>query len=124
MQKILAGFLSVFVFAVPVYAWAAIGIPCDGPNCTFDDVIKLANNIIKFLMYDVAVPLAALGFMFMGARMVLFPDKESEKTKAKEGAMDIIKGFAIMLGAYVLIKTVLFMFLTSDQTTFLGFMFQ
>ena len=123
-QKTIAMLLSTAVLALPVVAWAQVGIPCDGPNCDFNSLIQLINNIIKFLMFSVAVPLAALGFMFMGGKMVISSNKESAKTEAKEGIGLIIKGFLIMLGAYVFIKTILFMFITDEQKTFMNFMFQ
>ena len=124
MKKNIPTILATAIFALPVFAWAQVGIPCNGPDCGFDDLIILANNIIKFLMFSVAVPLAAIGFMWMGAKMVLLPNKESAKTEAKDGAMLIVQGFAIMLGAYVFIKTILFAFLTDEQASFMQFMFQ
>lgn len=81
--------------------------------CKFNDLLVMANKIIHFLMIDVAVPLAALGFMYTGARLVLFPKKEGEWTAAKERFEDVAMGFGIMLGAYVLIKTILFAFLNT-----------
>jgi len=120
--KISATLLAFSIFFLPVVSWAAIGIPCDGPNCTFDDVIKLVNNVIHFLMFSVAVPLAALSFMFMGGKMVLSPNKESSKTEAKEGMTNIAIGFGIILGAYVLIKTVLFMFLNTEDKGLMSLM--
>ncbi|MFA5997505.1 MAG: hypothetical protein WC791_03390 [Candidatus Paceibacterota bacterium] len=123
-QKAITTILSTIVLALPMTVAAQVGIPCDGPNCDFNSLIKLINNIIKFLMFSVAVPLAALGFMFMGGKMVLLSNKEAAKTEAKQGIGFIITGFLIMLGAYVFIKTILFMFITDDQKTFMNFMFQ
>lgn len=91
--------------------------------CEFNDLFRIANTIIHFLMIDVAVPLAALGFMYVGGRLVVLQNKESEWEKAKEGFADIGKGFAIMLGAYVLIKTILFAFLDTSGG-FTLFLFQ
>ncbi|MDO8604187.1 MAG: hypothetical protein Q7K40_02185 [bacterium] len=135
-QKTLATILSVVVFAVPFIAVAQVGIPCgedlngdkiisgNNEECNFNDLIQLANNIIKFLIYKVAVPLTAIGFMFVGARLVINQDKEGEWTKAKEAFSNIAIGFFIMLGAYVLIKTGLFALLSDDQRTFMQFLFQ
>lgn len=123
-QKTRAAMLPTVIFALPVIAWAQVGIPCDGPDCTFDDLIILVNNIIQFLIFSVAVPLAAIGFMVMGAKMVIYSNKESAKTEAKEGIWLIIKGFLIMLAAFVVIKTVLYSLLSDSQVTFMDFMFQ
>lgn len=99
-------------------------IPCSGSKCGFNDLIILSNNIIKFLMLKVAVPLAALGIMFVGAKMVLSSNKESAKTEAKESFTNIAIGFLIMLGAYVFIKTIIFALLSDEQKNFMQFMFQ
>lgn len=125
-QKNIARGLVFLILSLPFFASAQVGIPCDGPDCTFDHLIILINNIIKFLMFSVAVPLAALGLMWRGGVLVINQDKESAWSEAKEGFWDIGKGFMIMLGAYVLIKTVLFAFLDEQyvQGSVLQFMFQ
>lgn len=127
MKKTLASILSLSILSIiflPAFVSAQVGIPCYDGQCTFDDLIILVNNIIKFLMFSVAVPLAAIGFMWMGAKLVLLPNKESAMTEAKDGVMSIVKGFAIMLGAYVFIKTILYAFLTDEQAGFMNFLFQ
>lgn len=101
--------LTLLVLPTVVYGLGLI--PCDNASCGFSDLITLANNIVHFLMYDVAVPLVALGFMYTGARLVIFQNKEGEWTEAKGRFGDIAMGFGMMLGAYVLIKTILYAFL-------------
>ena len=128
-QKTFATILAVGFFAVPVFVWAQVGIPCGDiaagqKMCGFDDLIILINNIIKFLMFKVAVPLAALGFMFMGAKLVINQNKEGAWTEAKAGLGYIATGFFMMLGAYILIKTIPFALLSNDQVAFMQFMFQ
>lgn len=124
-QKSIAILLSTAFLVLPFIAFAKVGIPCEGPDCGFDDLIILANNIIKFLMFSVAVPLAAIGFMWTGGRLIVMQSKESEWEKAKTGFADIAIGFGIMLGSYVLIKTLLFAFLTDEvKASFMQFMFQ
>ncbi|MCK9344927.1 MAG: hypothetical protein M0P64_02230 [Candidatus Pacebacteria bacterium] len=123
-QKITTTAIAAAILSLPLLSAAQVGIPCNGPDCTFDSLIQLVNNIIKFLMFGVAVPLAAIGFMFVGAKMVLSSNKESAKTEAKESFGNIVKGFLIMLGAYVVVKTIVYSFITDEQKTFMGFLFQ
>ena len=120
-QKTVAATLSFTVLALPVVVHGAGLIPNCGDvvngkfvDCTFNDVLKLANNIIHFLLYDVSVPLAALGFMWAGANLVLSQNKESAWTDAKKRFTNIGIGFGIMLGSYVLIKVVIYAFLNTD----------
>lgn len=120
-QKKAATILSLVVLLVPfsVMAQESIGTVCGGPDCGFYDIIELANKIINFLLYKVSIPLVALGFMYAGARMVLYQKKEAEWTKTKEMFQDIAMGFGYMLGIYVLIKFVLSQFLDTRFTLFL-----
>jgi len=138
LNKNIASVLAFAVLTVPAVAFGAGLIPCGQPDgslsvtvgntlyptahpCGFDDLIILANIIIHFLMYSVAVPLAALGFMYSGAKLVLNQDKESAWSETKESFWNIAMGFAIMLGSYVLIKVILFNLLKTDAgfTSFL-----
>lgn len=138
-QKTRVTVLSLAVLIVPTMAFGASLIPCGQPantpniivggvsypttnECGFNDLIILANAIISFLMYDVAVPLAALGIMWAGGKLVVSQNKESAWSEARGSFGDIGMGFLIMLGAFVLIKLVLFTFLSNDQIEFMKFM--
>lgn len=117
-------FSTLLVLFYPSLAFSQVGIPCDGPDCGFDDLIMLTNNVIKFLIFAVAVPLAALRFMYAGAILILSPNKEESKTKAVGIFQGVGVGFLVMLASYVLIKTVLFAFISDEQARFMQFMFQ
>lgn len=138
-QKTAATILSLTIFIMPTMAFGASLIPCGQRagtasitvggasypttnECGFNDLIILANIIIKFLMIDVAVPLAALGIMWAGGNLIVNQNKEGAWTEAKESFGNIGMGFLIMLGAFVLIKFALFTFLNTDQITFMKFM--
>ncbi|MBI5078192.1 MAG: hypothetical protein HZB11_02400 [Candidatus Yonathbacteria bacterium] len=114
-KKIITSFLSLSVIVLPVVAVAQVGIPCNGPDCTFDSFIMLINNVVKFLIFSVAVPLAAIGFVFAGAKLVLNQDKEGAWSAAKESFWNIGIGFLIMLGSFVLIKLILYQFLNTAE---------
>jgi hypothetical protein len=120
LKKIGGVVLAGIVLAVPVFSFGASNlIVCDGIHCNFNDLIKLANVVVKFLFIDIAMPLVALGIMYAGARLIIFQNKEKEKTAAKEMLTNIGYGFALMLGTFVLIKFVLSQFLSVGFTTFL-----
>ncbi len=141
-KKVGAAVLLVAMLTMPMMVFGAGLIPCgndingDGivknvvvggivtvkEECGFSDILVLANTVIHFLMYQVAVPLAALGFVYTGARLILFQNKEGEWTEAKGRFGDIAMGFGIMLGAFVLIKVVLAAFLGCNQIEFMRFM--
>lgn len=111
--------LAGMAFILPLVGSAQIGIPCNGADCGFNDLIVLANNIVKFIVFQVSVPLAALGFMVVGARLVLNQDKDGAWSEAKQSFEMIAKGFAIILAAFLLVKFVLSAFLSTGFTNFL-----
>lgn len=136
-----ATILTLAILIMPTVALGASLIPCGQPantktpnitvggasydttkECGFNDLIILANIIIKFLMIDVAVPLAALGIMWAGGNLIVNQNKEGAWTEAKESFWSIGMGFGIMLGAFVLLKLVFFTFLSTDQISFMDFM--
>ena len=120
-KKVYGAVLAGTALVLPVVGFAQIGIPCDGADCGFDDLITLANNLIQFLVFTVAVPLAATGFMMVGARLVLKQNKEGAWSEAKQSFGLIAMGFGIILAAFLLVKMVLFAFLNTDAgfTSFL-----
>lgn len=119
-RKIGGAILAGGILVLPLVSIGASDlIVCGGLDCEFYHLVKLANAIVKFLFYDIAIPLVALGIMYAGARLVIFQDKEKEKTAAKEMLTNIGYGFALMLGTFVLIKFVLSQFLSEGFTTFL-----
>ncbi len=116
-QKFSAIILAGFVISLPFVVWAASEtglVPCVD-NCDFNQLMIMASNIIKFLTYSVAVPLAALGFMVVGARLIFSQNKETAWTTAKESFVFIAKGFAIIIGAFLLIRFILDQFLSPEQ---------
>ena len=113
-QKFAATVIAGIIFSIPLFVYSAGLVPCGGPNepaCDFNQLIVMVNTIIHFLMYIVAVPLAARGFMWVGGNLILSQDKASAWSTAKERFWDIGKGFAIMIGAFLLIKFILSQFL-------------
>jgi len=130
--KIGATVAVMFILSIPLATFAqpaqtgVLGIPCGSPEthpCGFNDLITLVNNIIQFLIYFIVVPLIALAFMITGARFILNPNKESAKTLAKEQFEMIAIGLFWILAGFLLVKTVLFYFLSEEQKSFMKFIF-
>ena len=118
-QKIGAIMFAGFIVWLPFIVSASGLVPCGGggtppePPCDFSQLMVMANKIISFIIYGVAVPLAALGFMWAGADLVLNQNKEGAWSTAKERFGDIAIGFFVILGAFLLIKFILYQFLNT-----------
>ncbi len=113
-QKKVTAALSFLLLVLPLISRGAGIVPDCGADCGFRDLMQLANNIIHFLFYDVAIPLTVLVFVYSGGKLVLNQDKEGAWKEAKGSFENIGWGFAYMLGSYVLIKTVIYFFLNTD----------
>lgn len=124
LQKIWTHSLVLGLLVLPVTAGAAGLVPCGGagePGCDFNQLLVMVNTIVHFILFDLAIPLAAFGFMWAGASLVLNQEKEHAWSEAKERFQNIGLGFLIILAAFVGIKFVLAQFLNTDAgfTTFL-----
>ncbi len=108
-------FLSslVTLVATPSYVQAADGdskfIICakgDKDDCTFDDLKKLVNIVIQFIIFEVSMPVAAIGIMYAGGLLVIKGSNPGDRTKAYGILKNIIYGLVLMLAAYIIIKAV------------------
>ncbi|MFZ2978887.1 MAG: hypothetical protein WA057_04425, partial [Candidatus Magasanikiibacteriota bacterium] len=45
-------------------------IPACPNGCGFNELMQLVNNVIKFVLFALAVPIAALMFVYAGFQMV------------------------------------------------------
>ena len=72
-------------------------------NCGFYDLIRLAENIIRFLIVIVA-PIAAIAFAYAGFLMFTSRGNEQQVTKAKEVFWYVLIGIVVVLGAFLMIK--------------------
>lgn len=96
----------------------AAGVIEDKEMCTFDDLIKLAQIIIDFLIFKIAAPLAAIMFVYAGFLMVTNQGNESQIQHGKEVFMNVFIGFVVCLAAWLLISFIL-QFLVNPKFNFL-----
>lgn len=112
-----AWIVAGLLVSVPFFVSAQSLVPCgDSGNraCGFNDLIVLANRVVNFLLYSVCIPLAALGFTWAGGNLIINRDKEGAWSDAKDRFWDILKGFGIIIVAFVVVKAFLFAFLDAD----------
>jgi len=93
----------------PVVFAATTLIPCGGSTqsaCTWNDLYKLANNVIQFLINDVGIPLAVIVVVVSGIQLVLHPSDPTAKQVWKDRLQKGLIGLLIMLSAYLIVKVV------------------
>lgn len=116
--------ISVFVFLmliIPALSLAEIPpaepdglIPCgkgSSDPCEFGDFLVLIDTVIKFILFKMAVPIAAIMFAYAGFKLVT---AGGESEHARSGAKDIftntVIGLIFAVAAFLIIKTILIIF--------------
>ncbi len=95
-------------------------VPCKGLDCDFNSLMKLANNIIDFLLKTVALPLFALIFAYVGWLYMSSAANPSQRSRAKGILLNSVVGFIIAMAAFLIIKLVL-VTLGYQGISFIGF---
>lgn len=95
---------------MPMVSFAQEGglVPCDGPECGFEDLITLVNKVIDFLLFTLAMPLAAILFAYGGFLFLTSGGSEDKITKAKQIFKNVLFGFVIALSAWLIVKAIFF----------------
>lgn len=84
-----------------------LSVPCDegAPNCDFDDFLKLARNIINFMILF-SIPAATVAFAWAGFLFLTAQGSESQISKAKGLFWKVLIGFLFVLGGWVIVRTI------------------
>ncbi len=133
LKKYIVALSIIFVSFMPVMAIAnshppaSTIIPC-GLNqdagkvttdpCDFNALVTLAKNVIDFLIFKVAAPLAALMFAYAGFLYLTNGGNEGKVKEAHEIFLYVFWGFVIALGAWLAINMLL-SFFVDDTFNFL-----
>jgi hypothetical protein len=90
-------------------------VPCTGTDCQACKLVELGQNIINFLV-GLSIPLAAVMFAYAG--FLYFSSSVIDKIeKAKKIFTSVLIGFAIVVGGYLIVETVLHTILADDYFT-------
>ena len=79
-------------------------IQCSGADCGFDNLLLLAQAIITFII-KLSIPVAAGLFIYAGFLWVTAASSEGQVTKAKGIFTTAFWGFVIILGAWLIVYT-------------------
>lgn len=113
-----ATLLSIILLSVPLFVGAqttptgevtgqSLGLfPCDGPDCTFQHVVQLANKIINALFVIIMI-IAPVLIARAGYYYVISSDKPAERSKANGQLTNLVIGLVIVACAYFIVKLVL-----------------
>jgi hypothetical protein len=103
--------LFMTILILPSLTFAGGLVPCGGGGgenpCNLCDLVKLADSIIKFLIYDVALPLAGIGILISGILFLTAGGNEEQIKKGKKAFRYVVVGLLLVLAAFLIIDTIM-----------------
>lgn len=102
----------VFIMPSMVFASPNSGlIVCDGgvnDPCTFEKVMEFLKLILNFVIYKLITPLFVVMLMWQGFKLIASAagTKPASLTEIKSSIGKILIGYLWVLGAWVLVKTI------------------
>ncbi len=104
-------FLTLTLFLLTTSVTYAAGlVPCggfsDSAMCTACDFVVMAQNIMKWFV-AISASIVALVFALGGMKMVMSAGNTGAVSEAKEMMTNSVIGFLILLGAWLIVNTVL-----------------
>lgn len=107
MKRLSPLLLTLILIAFPLAVFADPIIPCGAEGeCTFQDLFVLIQNVISFLLFKLAVPLAAIAFAWAGILFVVYSGNEGKRSEAKSIIWYAIIGLALALAAWLIVDTI------------------
>lgn len=80
-------------------------VPCTD-TCDFNDVLRLINNLITFLITTIFIPIVILLFMYAGYRYLTAGGNPAKIVNIKKMVRNIIVGMLLVLCSWLIVKTV------------------
>jgi hypothetical protein len=76
--------------------------------CDFNGIMDLVNTVIKFVLFDMVIPIAAIMFFYAGFLMVTAGGEAAgARTKAKSIFTNVVIGLILAMAAWLIIRMVL-----------------
>lgn len=88
--------------------------------CNFNSLIGLVNRIVNFLVFVIALPLAAVMFAFAGFKLITSGGGESS-AHAKEIFFNTVIGLIIALMSWLIVHTIFSVLGLTNAWTWIGF---
>ena len=107
IKKIIFFYLFAFLFPILIAQAATPLVPCGPGECAWNDLYKLAKNIIDFMIYNLIFPISAVMIVVGGIMIMTAGDSSSRVASGKEILTAAIVGLLIALLAWLIIDTII-----------------
>ncbi|PCI20188.1 hypothetical protein COB64_02660 [Candidatus Wolfebacteria bacterium] len=77
-------------------------------RCDFNFLLTLINNVIDFLLFNIAIPIAAIAFAYAGFILLSSGGAPDKRSKAKAIFINVLIGLVIALSAWLIVKAIFF----------------
>lgn len=104
--KIIFSFAAIFFLFLPFFAANASLVPCGSagkPACNFCFLLQMGQNIINFLVYDIAIPLVAVFIVVGGFYIMTAADSADRAKKGRDIIKTAIVGLIILLLSWIFV---------------------
>lgn len=81
-------------------------VPCVD-NCGFKQIGDLINKVVSFVVFDMAVPIAAIMFAYAGFELITSGGETSKREKAKKIFTNVAIGLAFAAAAFLIVHFIL-----------------
>lgn len=82
-------------------------VPCNGTDCTVCHLFLGIKNIVNFLSFKIAMPMAAIVLMYGGIMMLTSGGSETKVSKGKDALKYAVFGLLVTFGAWLIVDTIL-----------------
>ena len=132
MKKFFIFLFLVLILSIPVLSFAQTGwgglVPCTNTPisettgtgtsakttvtikepCDFNAFLNLINKVIKFILFGMAVPIAAIMFVYAGVLLVTAGEEAAgARTKAKSIFTNALIGLVLAAACWLIVRTIL-----------------
>ena len=103
----IASFTMFFLPLSFLFAQGGDGlVPCEGSDCDICDLAVLFQNVLNFLI-TLSVAISGVLFAYAGILYISSPTNTANVKKAHAIFMDVVIGLFVVLGAWVVVNTLL-----------------
>lgn len=107
---------------MPMTSFAEGLVPCDtGASCDFNAFMDLINGLMDFVLFKLAVPIAAIMFAYAGFKMVTSGGSSEARGVAKNVFSSTVIGFVLAATAWIVVKSILSILGYNGAWIFQGF---
>ncbi len=120
MKKFIVYIFILSILITPVLVGAADLVPCGikdpevlklhpeyAKDCQFGHLLLLINNVVNFILFRLAVPIAAIAFCYAGLQLLTSGGSEEKMSQAKKVFGNVAIGLFFVAGAWLIVHTIL-----------------